>query len=122
VAGRHRRLRNAADRDKAVITPILSTLWQTRTDEPRLGGILATVGDLAFTGEGSGDLSAFARSGDNTPPMSYEIDGEQFIAVAADGRQIWASAEAARSSFSDWRTPSARELHHRLRVRCEFCP
>lgn len=75
--------------------------WQTRTDEPLVGGVLATAGDLVFTGEGNGDFSAFdARSGVrlwsfncgagvNAPPVSYEIDGEQYIAVAAGGSQIW---------------------------------
>jgi len=75
--------------------------WQTRTDEPLVGGVLATAGNLVFTGEGNGDFSAFdARSGArlwsfncgagvNAPPMTYEIDGQQYIAVAAGGSQIW---------------------------------
>lgn len=75
--------------------------WQTQTDEPLVGGVLATAGNLVFTGEGNGDFSAFdagsgARlwsfncgAGVNAPPMTYEVDGQQYIAVAAGGSQIW---------------------------------
>lgn len=75
--------------------------WQTQTEEPLVGGVLATAGDIVFTGEGNGDFSAFdARSGArlwsfncgagvNAPPIAYELDGKQFIAVAAGGSQIW---------------------------------
>ena len=75
--------------------------WQTKTDQPLVGGVLATAGGLVFTGEGRGDFSAFdAKSGDkvwsfncgagvNAPPVSYAIDGEQYVAVAAGGSRIW---------------------------------
>jgi PQQ-dependent dehydrogenase (methanol/ethanol family) len=75
--------------------------WQQKTDEPLIGGTLATAGGLVFNGEGNGDFSAFdaktgARlwtfhcgAGVNAPPISYEIAGKQYIAVAAGGSQIW---------------------------------
>lgn len=75
--------------------------WQTKTEQPLVGGVLATAGGLVFSGEGGGDFSAFdAKSGAklwsfncgagvNAPPVSYEIDGKQYIAVAAGGSQIW---------------------------------
>ncbi len=75
--------------------------WQQKTDEPLIGGTLATAGGLVFNGEGNGDFSAFdAKTGDrlwtfhcgagvNAPPISYEIAGKQYIAVAAGGSQIW---------------------------------
>jgi len=75
--------------------------WQTRMDQPMIGGVLATAGGLVFTGQGSGDFSAFdaatgaiawnfnCGAGVNAPPMSYEIDGKQYVAVAAGGSQIW---------------------------------
>ncbi len=75
--------------------------WQQKTDEPLIGGTLATAGGLVFNGEGNGDFAAFdaktgARlwtfhcgAGVNAPPISYEIGGKQYIAVAAGGSQIW---------------------------------
>lgn len=75
--------------------------WQTKTDQPLVGGVLATAGGLVFTGEGGGEFSAFEAqtgtkvwsfncgAGVNAPPVSYEIDGEQYVAVAAGGSQIW---------------------------------
>ena len=76
-------------------------LWQNKTNDPLVGGVLATAGGIVFNGEGSGDFAAFdARSGAklwrfncgagvNAPPISYAIDGKQYVAVAAGGSQIW---------------------------------
>lgn len=76
-------------------------LWQQKTDDPLLGGVLATAGGLVFTGEGKGDLSAFdatsgaklwsfnCGAGVNAPPMSYAVDGQQFVAVAAGGNALF---------------------------------
>lgn len=76
-------------------------LWQVRTDQPLVGGVLATAGGLVFTGEGDGNLSAFdARRGQrlwqfqcgagvNAPPVTYEIDGVQYVTVAAGGSKLF---------------------------------
>lgn len=75
--------------------------WQHKTPEPLIGGVLATAGGLVFTGEGNGYLSAFdakdgkplwqfqCGAGVNAPPIAFEVDGKQYIAVAAGGSQIW---------------------------------
>ena len=75
--------------------------WQVKTDEPLVGGVLATKAGIVFTGEGNGDFSAFdANSGKrlwkfhcgpgvNAPPIAFELDGKQHIAVAAGGSKIW---------------------------------
>lgn len=75
--------------------------WQHKTEDPLVGGVLATAGGLVFNGEGSGDIAAFdAKTGDklwrfncgagvNAPPITYAIDGKQYLAVAAGGSQIW---------------------------------
>ncbi|WP_244534662.1 PQQ-binding-like beta-propeller repeat protein [Hyphomicrobium sp. CS1GBMeth3] len=75
--------------------------WQTKTNKPLVGGVLATAGGLVFTGQGDGDFSAFdantganlwnfnCGAGVNAPPISFAIDGEQYVAVAAGGSQIW---------------------------------
>ena len=75
--------------------------WQVKTAQPLVGGVLATAGDVVFTGEGNGDFSAFhAKSGErlwtfncgagvNAPPITYELDGVQYVAVAAGGSAIF---------------------------------
>jgi len=75
--------------------------WQHRTDDPLVGGVLATAGGLIFTGEGNGRLDAVdattgkvlwqatTEAGVNAPPITYEIDGVQYVAVAAGGNQIF---------------------------------
>jgi alcohol dehydrogenase (cytochrome c) len=71
--------------------------WQFDTDEPLIGGVLATAGDLVFNGEGNGLFRAFdarngkklweyqAGAGVNAPATSYMVNGKQYIAVAAGG-------------------------------------
>ena len=71
--------------------------WQYHAPKPMVGGALATGGGLVFVGEGDGTFEAFdARSGAklwryafdggvNAPPVSYEVGGTQYVAVAAGG-------------------------------------
>jgi len=75
--------------------------WQNKTEQPLVGGVLATAGGLLFTGEGNGHFNAHDSSngkllwqgsndfGVNAPPITYQIDGEQYIAVAAGGSSIF---------------------------------
>jgi glucose dehydrogenase len=76
-------------------------LWQNRVNDPMVGGALTTAGNLVFTGEGNGKFDAFqsetgkllwqyqANYGVNAPPISYAINGKQYIAVAAGGNKIF---------------------------------
>ena len=71
--------------------------WHADTEQPLMGGVLATAGNLVFTGEGNGWFNAYdARTGKklwsfqcgagvNAPPVSYTVNGKQYIAVAAGG-------------------------------------
>jgi alcohol dehydrogenase (cytochrome c) len=71
--------------------------WQYKAPQPMIGGALATGGSLVFTGEGNGWFDAFnAKTGEklwrfnlgagvNAPPISYAVDGKQYVAVAAGG-------------------------------------
>jgi len=75
--------------------------WQVRTEEPLIGGVLATAGGLVFSGIGSKRIGAFDSSsgeqlwsaqvdaGVNAPPITYSIDGRQYIAVAAGGNSLF---------------------------------
>src|SRR3989454_513742 len=72
--------------------------WQNKLPDPLIGGALATAGGVVFTGgDGTGNFYAFdaktgkelwrfqCGAGVNAAPISFEVDGEQFIAVAAGG-------------------------------------
>ena len=71
--------------------------WQVKTEQPMIGGILATAGGLVFTGEGNGLFKAYdsetgsvlwhfqSGAGVNAPPSSYTVDGKQYVVVAAGG-------------------------------------
>jgi alcohol dehydrogenase (cytochrome c) len=71
--------------------------WQYQAPKPMIGGALATAGNLVFVGEGDGTFSAFDAkrggklwthkfvAGVNAPPISYEVNGTQYVAVAAGG-------------------------------------
>jgi alcohol dehydrogenase (cytochrome c) len=71
--------------------------WKFDTEQPLIGGVLATAGNLVFNGEGNGLFRAFdARTGKklweyqcgagvNAPAVSYMVGGKQYVAVAAGG-------------------------------------
>jgi len=75
--------------------------WQVKTEQPLMGGLLVTRGGLVFMGEGNGYFKAYnsqtgqkvwqskATAGVNAPPISYEIDGVQYVAVVAGGNAIF---------------------------------
>jgi PQQ-dependent dehydrogenase (methanol/ethanol family) len=72
-------------------------VWQKRVPDPMIGGALATAGGVVFTGTKDKRFLAFdaksgaqlwsytANGGVNAPPISYAIDGKQYVAVAAGG-------------------------------------
>jgi len=71
--------------------------WQYTAPQPLIGGALATAGNLVFMGEGNGWFDAFnATTGElvwrynlgagvNAPPITYQVNGVQYLAVAAGG-------------------------------------
>jgi len=75
--------------------------WQLPLDEPAIGGVLATAGGLLFSGAGHNTFAAFdsatgrrlwetrCAAGVNAPPVSYAIDGKQYVAVAAGGNALF---------------------------------
>jgi len=81
----------------AINTETGKIAWTAMTRDPLIGGALATAGNLVFMGEGNGDFDAFDATsgrklwrynlgaGVNAPPVSYEVNGEQYVAVAAGG-------------------------------------
>ena len=75
--------------------------WQTRTKGILVGGVVATSGGVVFMGQGTGEFSAFdsasgellwsfnCGAGVNAPPITYEIDGTQYVTVAAGGHNLF---------------------------------
>jgi alcohol dehydrogenase (cytochrome c) len=71
--------------------------WNQTVPQPAMGGALVTAGNLAFMGEGNGWFDAFnAKTGQklwhfflgagvNAPPVAYQVNGREYIAVAAGG-------------------------------------
>ncbi|MDH3637096.1 MAG: PQQ-binding-like beta-propeller repeat protein [Gammaproteobacteria bacterium] len=75
--------------------------WQRQTELPMVGGLLATAGGVVFTGEGNGRFLALDSStgetlwsyqgeyGVNAPPITYAVDGRQYVSVAAGGNKLF---------------------------------
>ena len=71
--------------------------WQKKVSRPMIGGALATAGGVVFVGTADKELLAFdaksgqqlwryqANAGVNAPPVSYAVNGAQYVAVAAGG-------------------------------------
>jgi glucose dehydrogenase len=71
------------------------TKWRTEAVTPLSGGLLATAGGLVFVGAREGYLMALDASTGKilwkfqtggmviAPPISYSMDGKQYVAVAA---------------------------------------
>jgi len=88
--------------------------WQKEYPGDRSYGVVSTAGGLLFVGQVDGNLVAYdAKTGDqlwkfqtgwgiSAPPMTYEVDGVQYVAVASggnrgnvtttDGDAVWAFA------------------------------
>jgi len=68
-------------------------VWRVQYEHPWTGGALATAGDLVFAGSGAGEISAYkadtgsklwsgeTQAGVLAAPMTYEVNGEQYIAI-----------------------------------------
>jgi len=73
--------------------------WKDSLSKPIISGVLATAGGVVFTGTSDKQLVAFdAKSGRklwsftadaaiNAPPITYAVNGRQYVAVAVTGSQ-----------------------------------
>lgn len=96
--GRHVPLAPAQGTFTAIDAETGTVRWQTSTPDAMLGSAsLVTAGDVVFYGEATGVLhAADARTGEvlwttrlggpvRAPVITYEVDGKQYIAIAASG-------------------------------------
>ncbi len=80
--------------------------WRTPLPAPANGGLLATAGDLVFLGEDDGWLRALDAAGGEplwryrlglrvgSAPLAYEVDGVEYLAIAAGGSLVRARGTA----------------------------
>ena len=76
-------------------------VWRVERAGPANGGVLSTAGGLVFQGTGSGDFTALdAKTGEplwSSPtqtgvlaaPISYEVDGKQYVAILVGSGGSW---------------------------------
>jgi plastocyanin len=74
-------------------------VWQERKPGADNKGAMSTAGDLVFSGQPDGNFVAYnVRTGEKlwtfqtgwgigAPPMTYEVDGVQYVTVAAGGNR-----------------------------------
>jgi PQQ-dependent dehydrogenase (methanol/ethanol family) len=110
--------RSESDPSKPGVIPVTGSLsaidvntgkiaWQYKSELPMAGGALATASNLVFHGESTGDLNAFdAKTGEklwtfhlgagvSAPPITYRVNGVQYVAVGAGGLAAGGLSRAA---------------------------
>jgi glucose dehydrogenase len=75
-----------------------------KVEKPLIGGVVVTKGNLVFLGECGGHVDAFdaatgallwqfdTEAGVNAPPIAYEVDGTEYVAIAAGGNPMFGYA------------------------------
>ncbi|MDE2572005.1 MAG: PQQ-dependent dehydrogenase, methanol/ethanol family [bacterium] len=81
----------------AVDTETGKVAWEHKVDYPMIGGCVSTAGGVTFAGESNGNFDAFnsktgellwqfqTGAGVNAAPMVYELDGQEYVAIASGG-------------------------------------
>src|SRR5262249_18087672 len=94
-------------------------VWRVQYSEPWAGGVVSTAGNLVFQGSAMGQLNAYdARSGTRlwsaptqagiiAAPMTYQVNGEQYVAVVTGWGGAFANAagEIAQKKHAPLNTP-----------------
>jgi len=77
------------------------TVWKKHLQSPQFGGLLVTAGGLVFSGDPNGQLRAYdestgealwsyqTSSGLNASPITYRIDGRQYVAMLSGTGGTW---------------------------------
>jgi alcohol dehydrogenase (cytochrome c) len=98
-------------------------VWKTHFRSPQDGGALATAGGLVFSSDPEGVLRALdestgkvlwsspkTKSGLNAPPMTYSLDGKQYIAVLSGTGGAWPLYYPASTSWLN-SVPNGAEIY-----------
>ncbi len=107
-------------------------VWRVQHAGTWNGGMLSTHGNLIFQGNSSGQFVAYradtgaelwstpAQTGVIAPPISYEIDGEQYVTVVAGWGGAFALTAAAAEAYN--LKPRGRILTYKLEGEVELPP
>src|SRR5712664_4064582 len=109
-------------------------IWRVDRKTPTNGGLLSTAGNLVFEGTAQGNLEAYrtdngqklwsadAQSGVVAAPMTYTVNGEQYVAVLAGWGGVFALA-GGEVALSSGRTQNiSRLLAFRLNSKASLPP
>ena len=107
-------------------------VWRIQHAGTWNGGMLSTHGNLIFQGNSSGRFVAYradtgkelwsapAQTGIIAPPISYEVDGEQYVTVVAGWGGAFALTAAAAEGYN--LKPRGRILTYKLEGEVELPP
>ena len=107
-------------------------VWRIQHAGTWNGGMLSTHGNLIFQGNSSGQFVAYradtgeelwsapAQTGVIAPPISFEIDGEQYVTVVAGWGGAFALTAAAAEGYN--LKPRGRILTYKLEGKVELPP
>lgn len=100
-------------------------VWRVQHTGPWNGGVLSTAGNLVFQGTADGRLAAYradsgaplwetpTQTGIIAPPVTYQVDGEQYVAVMAGWGGAYALAAGGAAQFAQ-KGPGGRLLVYKL--------
>jgi len=101
-------------------------VWTVQYDEPWNGGLLSTAGNLVFQGTAMGDLvayqadngsrlwSASTQAGIIAAPITYQVGGEQYVAVEAGWGGVFGLAPGELTRDKHTRSNPPRILAFKL--------
>jgi quinohemoprotein ethanol dehydrogenase len=107
-------------------------VWRANYLGPWNGGILTSAGDLVVQGNAAGDISAYrARSGEKlwsmfaqspvmAAPATYEVDGEQYIAVLSGWGGAYPFLQGQQSDKSGNERNVSRLLVFKLNAKADL--
>jgi alcohol dehydrogenase (cytochrome c)/quinohemoprotein ethanol dehydrogenase len=96
--------------------------WRVPHPGPWNGGLLSTSGSLVFQGNAAGNFVAYssadgselwsfhAQTGIIAPPITYSIDGEQYVAVLAGYGGVWPLSPSGILSGQERPLPNVSRL------------
>jgi alcohol dehydrogenase (cytochrome c)/quinohemoprotein ethanol dehydrogenase len=99
-----------------------SERWRVPHPGPWNGGVLATAGGLVFQGNATGKLEAYgaadgsklwsfdAQTGIIAPPITYTVNGEQYVAVLAGYGGVWPLSPSGLLSGQERPLPNISRL------------